>query len=755
MIFIYLVIFSFSLAYQVGDTVSDAHQNQEFDLCYSAPGNLNNTFSLGDYNGNTNGGDYNILVIDMSATWCGPCYSLIPLFDDLHQNYSNNEYVELFVALSDLDQPYSCNQWGNLGSSGIPNIIDDSGYPIYNMFGSGGFPSLVLIDHEMKVHHKESGYYSTFVADVSVMIDEMLSNMENSLILYTDHQIISNSTNNDGDGILNPGESFEINFTINNNSFNLDAPNVEATLNSVDGITFDTNTISFGNMQVGESSSFSVNGTINQNAEIKKYNLVLNINSNDYQTNYPFEMEVSLNQLGFPFDTNSEIKSNPAVLDFYGDGNSYVVFGDNSGLIHLLDSNGNSVENDFFPYDTGDQIWGSPAVSDIDNDGNLDVVFVSKSKHLYVFDLNGLKLDFNANQFLVGTPALGQLDDDNDLEIVFAGYSNDAKVFAINIDGTNVQGFPLLLDEKMMKGVALADFNSNGKDEIVVGTDDDNVYLINDDGSIGFVFQTDDKIRSAPIVVEYNGEKNIIVGSKDEKLYSIDSSGELVFSYDAFGSIYTSPTILDLGSESMIVFGDDEGYIYGLDLIGNLKTGFPINLNDGVPVSSIIFEDLDSDGLAEFIYGDELANLHILKSQDFTYSNLAYYNNMPLLNTFSYSSSAMTFDLDNDGDLEVICGTTGDLVIFDIKQNSSSSNYWNIYRGNLKRNGFHIIESQCSIGDLNSDSIINILDIVRLVNIVIDPLNTTEQELCAADLNSDNVINILDIVTLVNVVINE
>ncbi len=42
-----------------------------------------------------------------------------------------------------------------------------------------------------------------------------------------------------GDGILNPGESFEVNFTINNNSFNLDAPNVEATLNSVDGIIFD------------------------------------------------------------------------------------------------------------------------------------------------------------------------------------------------------------------------------------------------------------------------------------------------------------------------------------------------------------------------------------------------------------------------------------------------------------------------------------------------------------------------------------
>ena len=112
-------------AYSVGDLISNNHLNQEFELCY--PSSLDNTISLGDYNGNTNGGDYHVLVIDMSATWCGPCQSLIPLFDDLQETYSNNEYVELFVALSDLNQPYSCTQWGNMGQSGIPNIIDDTG----------------------------------------------------------------------------------------------------------------------------------------------------------------------------------------------------------------------------------------------------------------------------------------------------------------------------------------------------------------------------------------------------------------------------------------------------------------------------------------------------------------------------------------------------------------------------------------------------------------------------------------------------
>ena len=111
-------------------------------------------------------------------------------------------------------------------------------------------------------------------------------------------------------------------------------------------------------------------------------------------------------------------------------------------------------------------------------------------------------------------------------------------------------------------------------------------------------------------------------------------------------------------------------------------------------------------------------------------------------------------DLDNDGDLEIFGGTTGDLIVLDIKETSHSSSYWNIYRGNFKRNGLYLMENQCSFGDLNEDGIINILDIVRLVNIVVDPSTATDAEICAADLNSDNVTNILDIVTLVNLILD-
>ena len=98
-IIILMMSFCFMATYNVGDKMSTGHQNQEFGLCYGA--SADGTVKFSDFNGNTNGGDYHVMVVDMSATWCGPCQSLIPLFDELQQEYINNQYVKFFVALSD------------------------------------------------------------------------------------------------------------------------------------------------------------------------------------------------------------------------------------------------------------------------------------------------------------------------------------------------------------------------------------------------------------------------------------------------------------------------------------------------------------------------------------------------------------------------------------------------------------------------------------------------------------------------------
>ena len=56
-------------------------------------------------------------------------------------------------------------------------------------------------------------------------------------------------------------------------------------------------------------------------------------------------------------------------------------------------------------------------------------------------------------------------------------------------------------------------------------------------------------------------------------------------------------------------------------------------------------------------------------------------------------------------------------------------------------------------GDVNFDSVLNILDVVIVVNYVLGSDTPTSSEFAAADLNGDGALNILDIVTLTNLIL--
>ena len=116
------------------------------------------------------------------------------------------------------------------------------------------------------------------------------------------------------------------------------------------------------------------------------------------------------------------------------------------------------------------------------------------------------------------------------------------------------------IEEKMKVGVALADFNGNGIDDIVFGTDSDNLHLIYDDllEAPGFPLNLNDKLQSAPSIVNYADQKYIFVGSKDDHLYSIDSSGNIRFAIETDGNIYSSPSFNDTDQGLMILFGSSD-----------------------------------------------------------------------------------------------------------------------------------------------------------------------------------------------------
>ena len=56
--------------YDVGDIVSDTHQNVTKSTCWAGNDyDIGDNWKLADWNGATNGGHYNVIFIEMTATW--------------------------------------------------------------------------------------------------------------------------------------------------------------------------------------------------------------------------------------------------------------------------------------------------------------------------------------------------------------------------------------------------------------------------------------------------------------------------------------------------------------------------------------------------------------------------------------------------------------------------------------------------------------------------------------------------------------
>ena len=64
------------------------------------------------------------------------------------------------------------------------------------------------------------------------------------------------------------------------------------------------------------------------------------------------------------------------------------------------------------------------------------------------------------------------------------------------------------------------------------------------------------------------------------------------------------------------------------------------------------------------------------------------------------------------------------------------------------------LTSSCTTADVNSDGIIDILDIVQTINIAMGFMAPTAEQQCAADVNDDGIIDILDAIQIVQIIIN-
>ncbi|MFX1515869.1 MAG: TlpA family protein disulfide reductase [Promethearchaeota archaeon] len=114
----------------------------------------NEPFSLADFRGK-------VVILDLFATWCGPCVQAIPKIREIYQSYSSNELAIISVDIDvgdheltrDFIQEHSM-EWF---------VAFDNNSVVANNYGTGAIPTLYVIDYNQVVAYSEIGFDFTAV----------------------------------------------------------------------------------------------------------------------------------------------------------------------------------------------------------------------------------------------------------------------------------------------------------------------------------------------------------------------------------------------------------------------------------------------------------------------------------------------------------------------------------------------------------------------------------------------------------------
>ncbi|MEM4347829.1 MAG: PQQ-binding-like beta-propeller repeat protein [Candidatus Altiarchaeota archaeon] len=294
----------------------------------------------------------------------------------------------------------------------------------------------------------------------------------------------------------------------------------------------------------------------------------------------------------FNFVANSEITSAAKIYDLNNDGRKEIIFGCGDGTLYVLDSKGNEISK----FKAQGSIESYPAIADINNDGRQDIIFGSRDNRLYVITpaINGRPLNivgiYLAKGDIVSSPSVYDVDNDGKEEIVFGsadgniyclGYweiINENRKF-INIGNgnwkTEVKKQIIFKDKwsyktnrEILSSTAISDIDGDSLAEIVFGSSDKNLYVLNGFGKKIYSYTVNDKIIASPVVADLNndGKKEIIFASADGKIYILKPEGFKIFEYKTSGKITESPIIADIDNDNkaeiMVASENKKFYIF-------------------------------------------------------------------------------------------------------------------------------------------------------------------------------------------------
>lgn len=164
-----------------------------------------------------------------------------------------------------------------------------------------------------------------------------------------------------------------------------------------------------------------------------------------------------------------------------------------------------------FPVD-GSDLTGEPVFANLTGSVRDEIIFSTVNGSVYVLASDGT--------------AVIQVSTDDDMPIgspvVYDWYGNNQKVvmqaagnkvYAWNQNGDPLPNFPVSVSEEITTPLTIMDFNDNGVAEMILGTADRSIHVLNARGQSinGWPQSTNTVVRHVPLIAELDGTKSLFV----------------------------------------------------------------------------------------------------------------------------------------------------------------------------------------------------------------------------------------------------
>ncbi len=367
------------------------------------------------------------------------------------------------------------------------------------------------------------------------------------------------------------------------------------------------------------------------------------------------------------FDTKDASFGQSAAGDIDGDGLYEIVFGcyRNDSSVYALNAENGTLLWQFNTHGVGAEGCNdvAPVLYDVDNDSLLEVI-VPSSCNPITYCFNGLSGSVQWQSNTLGSdspPTIADVDNDGKPEILhgeFGGWVN-----CINAEnGTQAWHLPVDMNSWVQTAPTIVDLDNNGQLDFVVGTwnfnGGDSIYAYRGDNqAMLWSYPVRSHIYHGTAVADFDhdGKPELIVGAYNDTLYCINGeNGTTAWKYKASGGYIGSPaTIADIDNDgSCDVIFASAYQLTALSNTGALKWQYNIpgfqQCFRGVAIA-----DITNDAFPDIIFGTTGGKVIALNGNNgsliWTVDLAAHYGNVD----FALDNAPLVADFDHDDTLDV------------------------------------------------------------------------------------------------------